>query len=761
MLSPDDAQVAQRDPELIGLPVLLDPPLLLERLRQRLPEIELKGIRGSYLRYKPKTNCLASYMLDTSVGEFEIYAKAYTPADATKLAKLEQRPSTSLLGPGQIHLDDLAIGVFVFPNDADLESLGDVASEDGRERLLRQLLPELEDVSRYSIERLAYKPERRYVGQLRLDDRPRAVLRFYSNDDFLRASRNTKVLESGKTLRLPGRVGRSERDAAIALEWLEGALLSELLARDSIDQVCFQSAGWALAELHAMRCNKLRGVTRQMEVEAINQSVEFAAAICPDLAEELANLAGKVGQYLLEQPVRAQCVHGDLHAQQILFQSEGVALLDLDEAYRGDAAADIGNFLAQLWRAAPEYLEKCRTALLDGYSTGGVVSADHVRRYTAASLLRLTPEPFRRREANWPMNTRQILQEAQRIFARPEVHSSPVTPPLSRRIPVHDPFRIANDPAMPFLPAAIDPESMSKLFSTYLPWPAQLVGLRVVRYKPQRRCLIEYDIETDSRPMTLVGKARAKRLDERTFHVQRQLWNSGFDNDSADGISVPKPIAMIPPLQMWLQQRVPGTASIDLLVSDSMPQTASRLAGGIFKLHQCAIHPKRSHTMLDELRMLQEKLPLVAQSHPHLRQRLQRLLEACLRAGESHHAPPLHPIHRDFYHDQVIVDGARIYLLDLDLFAMGDPALDLGNFIGHLSEYGLRKFGSADALAGQQRKMIDRYLEMAGEEPRPRIHIHSFLTLARHVYISTRFADRTPFVERILSLCEERMAEIT
>jgi aminoglycoside phosphotransferase (APT) family kinase protein len=129
--------------------------------------------------------------------------------------------------------------------------------------------------------------------------------------------------------------------------------------------------------------------------------------------------------------------------------------------------------------------------------------------------------------------------------------------------------------------------------------------------------------------------------------------------------------------------------------------------------------------------------------------------------GESFQVAPLHPIHRDFYHDQVILDGSRVYLLDLDLFAMGDPALDVGNFIGHLSEYGLRKLGSADALAEQQREMIDRYVELAGEEVRPRIDTYSFLTLARHIYLSTLFADRTPFIECILSHCEQRIAEMT
>src|SRR5207249_3986991 len=116
-----------------------------------------------------------------------------------------------------------------------LENLPDIANHSAREHLLRQLLPRIDDSSKYSIHRLAYKPERRYVGQLQLDGRPQAVLRFYTEDDFLGANRNAKVLRPGKTLRLAKRLGRSKHHAVIALEWLEGMLLSEALADESFD----------------------------------------------------------------------------------------------------------------------------------------------------------------------------------------------------------------------------------------------------------------------------------------------------------------------------------------------------------------------------------------------------------------------------------------------------------------------------------------------------------------------------------------------
>ncbi|HET7475903.1 MAG TPA: aminoglycoside phosphotransferase family protein [Dermatophilaceae bacterium] len=46
-------------------------------------------------------------------------------------------------------------------------------------------------------------------------------------------------------------------------------------------------------------------------------------------------------------------------------------------------------------------------------------------------------------------------------------------------------------------------------------------------------------------------------------------------------------------------------------------------------------------------------------------------------------AAPLRLVHRDLHPRQVIVDGDQTWLLDWDLAAAGDPALDVGNLLGH------------------------------------------------------------------------------
>jgi aminoglycoside phosphotransferase (APT) family kinase protein len=124
------------------------------------------------------------------------------------------------------------------------------------------------------------------------------------------------------------------------------------------------------------------------------------------------------------------------------------------------------------------------------------------------------------------------------------------------------------------------------------------------------------------------------------------------------------------------------------------------------------------------------------------------------RFAEKVSAPQICGIHRDFYPDQVLIDGSRIYLLDLDLYTNGDPGLDVGNFNGHLIEHSMRLLGHPNALLQQQTALIDRFVALSGEAGRSSIEVYTSLTLVRHIYLSTQFPARRSFTEPILEYCE-------
>ncbi len=342
------------------------------------------------------------------------------------------------------------------------------------------------------------------------------------------------------------------------------------------------------------------------------------------------------------------------------------------------------------------------------------------------------------------------------------------------KIPVVDPFGAVQDPKMPFLARALDPDQarqhLARCFAERSAKHAtkevllRLCAIRITRWKPERRCLIEYDVEVEApgasvQSLTLIGKVRAKGLDKTTYAVQTSLWRGAFGVRCEDDICVPEPVGTILEFHMWLQAKEPGVAATELLLKPDGAALARRIAEAACKLHQANVSASRRHTMADELRILHERLALVAQAKPAWDERLRRLLAACDRLGATVPEPAPRGIHRDFYPAQVIVNGPRLCLVDFDLYCQGDPALDIGNFLGHLTEQSLRTFHDAGALADRENALAERFVELAGEATRAAVRAYATLTLARHIHISTLFPERRPFTSRLLELCEERLAD--
>lgn len=333
------------------------------------------------------------------------------------------------------------------------------------------------------------------------------------------------------------------------------------------------------------------------------------------------------------------------------------------------------------------------------------------------------------------------------------------------KIPVFDPFNIAKDAKMPFLKNALDPIKARNVLEAYVPEDSDghLRAIRVTRYKPERRCLIEYDLGLSGLPgekTTLVGKVRAKAPDRFTYHIIHSLWNAGFGTSVEDGICVPEPLGIIPEFNMVLQRKVSGDSATQLLLRPGSVPLAERIARAIHKLHKAHIPVSRRHTVKDELDILHERLSSVVHMMPELKKRLMKVLDSCERLGGSLPEPELCGIHRDFYSDHVIVNEARMYLLDFDLFCKGDPGLDIGNFLGHLIELSLRTFQDPTAMQDRIKAIEDQFVALSGEHTRTAIHAYTTLTLVRHIHVSTLFPDRRKFTRSLLELCEQQLRNV-
>jgi hypothetical protein len=321
---------------------------------------------------------------------------------------------------------------------------------------------------------------------------------------------------------------------------------------------------------------------------------------------------------------------------------------------------------------------------------------------------------------------------------------------------------------MPSIAGALDPKQAQRVLArfgsrlTEGQGRVRLQAIRVTRHKPGRRCVIEYDVELDHaragcERLTLIGKVRARRYGVSGYQLLQAFRDAGFAEDSPDGICVPEPVGTVSRFQMWLQRKVAGPVVSDLVGGPRGVALARRIAEAAHKIHHASVSPERRHVMADELHILHRSLQTVAQAEPRWRSRIASLLDACDALAEAAPETELCGIHRDFYGDQVIVGGARVYVIDLDLYCLGEAALDIGNFLGHVTEQSLRTLGDPDALADVERALEERFVELAGERLRARVRCYAALTLVRHIYLSTLFEDRRPLTGLLLELGEHRL----
>ena len=337
-------------------------------------------------------------------------------------------------------------------------------------------------------------------------------------------------------------------------------------------------------------------------------------------------------------------------------------------------------------------------------------------------------------------------------------------------VQVIDKLNVTGDATMPTLSQLLDPTVMQAWLDTNNTTLAnqentvRLQSIEVMRFKPGLRCVIEYGTQLEkvnatSENVKLVGKASAIGTRGTAWKIEQALWKNGFDDTSADGISIPEPVGRCKQLKISFQKKIDGQEIWPLLLSNDGEHWAKRVADAAHKIHQSGVPSKRTHTMADELRILHERVLKVAQQKPVWRHRIENILAASDRLGARLPETALCTSHRDYYHDQIIIRGERLFVLDLDLYCYADEGLDIGNFIAHITERSLCKFNDPTALSHLERCIEDHFVELTGEHVRQAVQTYATLTLVRHIFISTRFDERRHYTEDLLGLCEQRLAQ--
>ena len=141
-------------------------------------------------------------------------------------------------------------------------------------------------------------------------------------------------------------------------------------------------------------------------------------------------------------------------------------------------------------------------------------------------------------------------------------------------------------------------------------------------------------------------------------------------------LAVPRPLGYLARHRVLVQESVSGAVP-----SEREPGRFEQIGAALSRLHASSVVLGPPTSVADHLRDLVRPHPAaLAHAFPMLSAQINELLELLLALPACGAAP----IHRDLHPRQLLLTRSRVWLLDWDLAAQGDPALDVGNLCAYL-----------------------------------------------------------------------------
>ena len=410
---------------------------------------EAAKLRIEHVRYRPGQSCTVLFTIECENGgeshATSLYAKCLTKGEFENAAEVSanRRWVAGALMDAPLVISDCRTLIYEFPNDAKLRAIRGIAKPRKLARDIGQLMTRVNDGRLTAAGRpatlvpLRYKPESRLVVRcesywidsasdeekiipivLRFDRRGRGE----TTIDL--AQKLSHTLSNEPDIAVPELLFHTKRGGFVGFEWIDGEKLSDLLRAPERLGALTKTAR-ALAVLNT--CTDPRLPARS-PTDHFAQARDKAHQLrgCSDeitrrVDEVLRGLAGAVERTTIG---RIGFVHGDFHQGQVLLRDGRAYVVDLDRAYTGETAADVGNFVAQIellgLRGRLEEASEVGAHFVEEFerATKLQLDRDRLKYWIGVSLLELAIKEFRRLKQDWPARVTAVLDRCLDLSSR-------------------------------------------------------------------------------------------------------------------------------------------------------------------------------------------------------------------------------------------------------------------------------------------------------------------------------------------------------
>jgi hypothetical protein len=255
------------------------------------------------------------------------------------------------------------------------------------------------------------------------------------------------------------------------------------------------------------------------------------------------------------------------------------------------------------------------------------------------------------------------------------------------------------DLRLPELVLAADETWLSERLATN-GWRPQLrsVSAKPVSYKPWRRCVYRYDVDTAGEHKSYYAKLFRDDRGEELLGWHRAV-NSALVEAQAPW-TIPTAAGYFPEAHMLLFDAFDDVVKVRSLLRPSLKDAQAKTtllrhiaaaAEGLvaFQRSPLADLPSQSpQELIATFREHSEGMEAVA---PELQQATTRVLQQLEAAASALSPERLVPTHGAFRHDQLLDAGGGLVVLDLDTICSSGESADAGNFLGYLDLTAVRR----------------------------------------------------------------------
>jgi len=217
--------------------------------------------------------------------------------------------------------------------------------------------------------------------------------------------------------------------------------------------------------------------------------------------------------------------------------------------------------------------------------------------------------------------------------------------------------------------------------------PASRYAVTSIRYRPGKRHVLRYDPLDAAERGTIFAKLYHSEKGGRVFRVATQV--AEWLAEHGEGVTSVRPLAYVAEDAVILYPRVFGAPLSERLrrPGQGVAWCLERAGAALHALHHLPLAVAGPLTVRDFAAAIWEVERDVAHV-PTLLPPVGRAIGALLnRARELHERLPQEPptfTHRDFKCEHLLVAPGGLTLIDFDICASADPALDVGKFLADL-----------------------------------------------------------------------------